>query len=58
MYTYRFKIGSNLLAEVRATSISAAWFRLGQKYNEMLADGGFVIFMGIKEECIVGELDG
>ena len=48
MDKYRFRIGRNLIVEVNAKSIPAAWFRVAQKYNDILAEYGYVEYIGVK----------
>ena len=50
MVQYRFKVGHSLILVVSATTVSAAWFKLGQQYNDILTDYGYVEFIGVKHD--------
>lgn len=48
MDKYRFRVGRSFILEVNAKSIPAAWFRVAQKYNDLIADYGYIEYIGVK----------
>jgi len=50
MDKYRFRIGQRLIIEVNAKSIPAAWYRVAQKYNDIIAEYGYIEYVGVNRQ--------
>lgn len=48
MDKYQFRVGNGLIFEVKAKSIPAAWFRVTQKYSQIIANYGYLEYVGIR----------